>query len=146
MSIVSFSNCLCRSGKGKATKNSNEAEYRAIFDNLIDDLLTVLFWPEWPAASLILTIASKFMVRISWRGPFLKLQCVHLLSQVSSLDDVKTNFQTDSNAAKTIALDHLGVIAARIRTSTLKVQQETRETASRKALKPLDEVINCLNS
>ena len=46
----------------------------------------------------------------------------------------------DSNAAKTIALDHLGVIAARIRTSILKVQQETCETASRKALKPLDEV------
>ena len=63
-----------------------------------------------------------------------------MLLQVSSLDDVKTNSQTDSNAAKTIALDHLGVIAARIRTSILKVQQETRETASRKALKPLDEV------
>ena len=53
-----------RSGKGKATKNSNEAEYRLIFDNLIDDLLVVLFWPEWPAAGLILSIASKFMVRI----------------------------------------------------------------------------------
>ena len=63
-----------------------------------------------------------------------------MLPQVSFLDDVKTNSQTDSNAAKTIALDHLGVIAARIRTSILKVQQEIRETASRKALKPLDEV------
>ena len=61
----------CRSGKGKATKNSNEAEYRAIFDNLIDDLLTVLFWPEWPAASLILAIASKFMARILWRKHFI---------------------------------------------------------------------------
>ena len=67
------------------------------------------------------------------------------LLQVSSLDDVKTNSQTDSNAAKTIALDHLGVIAARIRTSILKVQQEIRETASRKALKPLDEVIIVLD-
>ena len=53
---------ILRSGKGKTTKNSNEAEYRLIFDNLIDDLLAVLFWPEWPAASLILSIASKFMV------------------------------------------------------------------------------------
>lgn len=53
---------VLRSGKGKTTKNSNEAEYRLIFDNLIDDLLVVLFWPEWPAASLILSIASKFMV------------------------------------------------------------------------------------
>jgi hypothetical protein len=51
-----------RSGKGKATKNSNEAEYRTIFDNLISDLLVVLFWPEWPAASLLLSIVCKFMV------------------------------------------------------------------------------------
>lgn len=53
-----------RSGKTKTTKNSNEAEYRAIFDNLISDLLAVLFWPEWPAASLILGIICKFMVRL----------------------------------------------------------------------------------
>ncbi len=53
-----------RSGKAKATKNSNEAEYRAIFDNLVSDLLIVLFWPEWPAASLLLGIICKFMVRI----------------------------------------------------------------------------------
>ena len=52
-----------RSGKGKATKNSNEAEYRAIFDNLIADLLTVLYWPEWPAAGLLLRIICRFMVR-----------------------------------------------------------------------------------
>jgi cohesin loading factor subunit SCC2 len=58
--IILFLNS--RSGKGKATKNSNEAEYRAIFDNLIDDLLAVLYWPEWPAAGLLLSIASKFMV------------------------------------------------------------------------------------
>ncbi|KAG6849921.1 hypothetical protein H0H93_003632 [Arthromyces matolae] len=110
-----------RSGKGKATKNSNEAEYRAIFDNLISDLLTVLYWPEWPAASLLLSIASKFMV--------------------SSLDDVKTT-QTD-NAAKTIALDHLGIIAARIRSSMLKVQKrETGSPIKYKGLKPLDDIMS----
>ena len=53
-----------RSGKTKITKNSNEAEYRAIFDNLIEDLLAVLYWPEWPAAGLLLSIASKFMVLV----------------------------------------------------------------------------------
>ena len=57
-------------------------------------------------------------------------------SQVSSLDDIKTNSQTDSNAAKTMALDHLGVIAARIRTSVLKVQ---RDPPSKKGLRPLDD-------
>lgn len=53
-----------RAGKAKATKNSNEAEYRAIFDNLVSDLLVVLFWPEWPAASLLLGIICKFMVSL----------------------------------------------------------------------------------
>ncbi|KAG6336273.1 hypothetical protein ID866_2827 [Astraeus odoratus] len=106
-----------RSGRGKQTKNSNEAEYRVILDNLISDLLVVLYWPEWPAASLILSVICKFMV--------------------TSLDDVKTNIQTDTSAAKTIALDHLGVIAARLRTSALKVRQRGGEHY----VMPLDEVL-----
>lgn len=56
-------NMAHRSGKGKTTKNTNEAEYRLIFDNLISDVLVVLYWPEWPAASVLLSVASKFMVR-----------------------------------------------------------------------------------
>ncbi|KAJ7780368.1 hypothetical protein B0H14DRAFT_3586291 [Mycena olivaceomarginata] len=48
---------------------------------------------EYPTASLLLSIAMKFML--------------------TSLDDVQTT-QTDSNTAKTMALDHLGVIAARV--------------------------------
>lgn len=52
-----------RSGKGKAVKNTNEAEYRAVFENLISDLLVVLYRPEQPAASLLLSIACKYMVR-----------------------------------------------------------------------------------
>lgn len=59
--IIKFS-LFCRSGKSKSTKNANEAEYRAIFDNLIADLLTVLFWPEWPAAAVVLGVAVRFMV------------------------------------------------------------------------------------
>ncbi|KAJ7815524.1 hypothetical protein B0H14DRAFT_3476149 [Mycena olivaceomarginata] len=56
-------------------------------------------WPEYPTASLLLSIAMKFML--------------------TSLDNVQTT-QTDSNAAKTMALDHLGVIAARIRSISAK--------------------------
>ncbi|KAI6129687.1 hypothetical protein EDD16DRAFT_1689919 [Pisolithus croceorrhizus] len=98
-----------RSGKGKQTKNSNEAEYRIILDNLISDLLVVLYWPEWPAASLILSVTCKFM----------------------------TSQQTDTNAAKTIALDHLGVIAARLRTSALRVRQR----GGKHPVLPLDEIV-----
>ncbi|OBZ71396.1 Protein rad9 [Grifola frondosa] len=114
-----------RSGKSKVTKNTNEAEYRAIFDNLISDLLVVLFWPEWPAASLVLSIICKFMV--------------------SSLDDVKTTSQNDNNAAKTVALDHLGVIAAHLRSSLLKFQQGGLGSES-SSLVPLDEVLSTMNT
>ncbi|KAF5337499.1 hypothetical protein D9758_013605 [Tetrapyrgos nigripes] len=111
-----------RSGKTKVTKNSNEAEYRTILDNLISDLLVVLFWPEWPAASLLLGIACKYMV--------------------ASLDDVKTSQkESDNNAAKTIALDHLGIIAARIRSTLLKVQQEHEDSRGKKLLKPMEEIV-----
>ncbi|KAL0563317.1 Sister chromatid cohesion protein 2, partial [Marasmius crinis-equi] len=115
-----------RSGKNKATKNSNEAEYRTIFDNLISDLLVVLFWPEWPAASLLLSVACKFML--------------------TSLDDVKTN-HSDNNAAKTMALDHLGVIAAKIRSSYLKFQEGKSgdEKAKSRILKTLDEIVKKLD-
>ncbi|THH14012.1 hypothetical protein EW146_g6273 [Bondarzewia mesenterica] len=116
-----------RSGKGKTTKNSNEAEYRTIFDNLVSDLLVVLFWPEWPAASLLLSIVCRFMV--------------------SSLDDVKTTNQNDNNAAKTIALDHLGVIAARLRSSTLKFKQVDNgsDLNAPAPLRPLDEALSSAN-
>ncbi|KAJ7600473.1 hypothetical protein C8J56DRAFT_910344 [Mycena floridula] len=118
-SIVLFLNQ--RSGKGKTTKNSNEAEYRAIFEHLIADLLSVLFWPEWPAAGLLLGIACKYML--------------------TSLDDVGTSSaQADNNAAKTIALDHLGTIAARIRTGILKKGQDG------KPIKPLEEIVSHLDA
>ncbi|RPD54662.1 hypothetical protein L226DRAFT_613702 [Lentinus tigrinus ALCF2SS1-7] len=110
-----------RSGKTKTTKNSNEAEYRAIFDNLISDLLVVLFWPEWPAASLILSLICKFMV--------------------SSLDDIKSTSQNDNNAVKTLALDHLGVIAAHLRTSTLRFKRDPEDSI----LLPLDEITSALD-
>jgi cohesin loading factor subunit SCC2 len=127
-----------RSGKAKATKNSNEAEYRAIFDNLVSDLLVVLYWPEWPAASLLLGIICKFMVGVTFSLEPEYLTYLYL-DQVSSLDDVKSSSQTDNNAAKTMALDHLGVIAARIRSSMLKATRSA-DGDGFIGLKPLDEV------
>lgn len=59
-------------------------------------------------------------------------------SQVTSLDDVKTANQSDNNALKSIALDHLGVIAARIRSTALKMDSSDRKHL--KGLRSLDEV------
>jgi cohesin loading factor subunit SCC2 len=66
---------------------------------------------------------------------------MNVLPQVSSLDDVKSSNQAENNAAKTIALDHLGVIAARIRSSTLKFKRaDIALSINSSSLKPLDEV------
>ncbi|CAE7081849.1 unnamed protein product [Rhizoctonia solani] len=103
-----------RSGKNKNTKSTNEAEYRNIFDNLIQDILVVLNWPEWPAANLLMSIVCKFML--------------------SSLEDVKSSSDT---AAKNMALDHLGEIATRLRETHLTMQLPF-ETI----VKPLEEIIS----
>ncbi|KAF8607050.1 hypothetical protein BDV93DRAFT_436800 [Ceratobasidium sp. AG-I] len=102
-----------RSGKNKNTKSTNEAEYRGIFDNLIQDILVVLNWPEWPAANLLMSIVCKFML--------------------SALEDVKSS--TDS-AAKNIALDHLGEIATRLRETHLTLQLPFTTD-----VKPLEEIV-----
>jgi cohesin loading factor subunit SCC2 len=52
---------------------------------------------------------------------------------------VKSSSQADNNAAKTMALDHLGVIAARIRSSMLRTKQGDGDGFV--GLKPLDEVL-----
>ncbi|KAF8755190.1 Sister chromatid cohesion C-terminus [Rhizoctonia solani] len=109
-------NMTVKSGKNKNTKSTNEAEYRSIFDNLIQDILVVLNWPEWPAANLLMSIVCKFML--------------------SSLEDVKSSSDT---AAKNMALDHLGEIATRLRETHLTMQLPF-ETV----VKPLEEIVaNC---
>ncbi|KAH8114301.1 hypothetical protein DFH11DRAFT_1508962 [Phellopilus nigrolimitatus] len=111
-----------RSGKGKSTKNANEQEYRSIFDNLISDLLVVLFWPEWPAASLVLSIVCRYMI--------------------TSLDDVKSS-NNENNASKAMALDHLGVIACRLRANLMKWGKTGAEeiTSPGLSLRSVDEVL-----
>jgi cohesin loading factor subunit SCC2 len=62
--------------------------------------------------------------------------------QLSSLDDIATSNQaSDNNAAKTIALDHLGTIAAKLRGSALKTNEfHDKNDSLGKKIRPLDEV------
>jgi cohesin loading factor subunit SCC2 len=53
-----------RSGSSKANKTSIDTDYKAVLDTLVGDLLTVLYRPEWPAASLFLNVISRLMVRL----------------------------------------------------------------------------------
>ena len=59
---------------------------------------------------------------------------IQLLLQISALDDVKTTNQNDNNAAKILGLDHLGVIAARLRSSALKFSPNSRTDLSQSSI------------
>ncbi|KAG9292179.1 hypothetical protein G9A89_023899 [Geosiphon pyriformis] len=74
----------------KLIKNSNESDYRLLLDNFMEDIITVLNYPEWPAAELVVRIFSKIMV--------------------GYIDDKKADTYT-----KSMAIDYLGTIAGRIK-------------------------------
>ncbi|KAJ3806212.1 hypothetical protein F5876DRAFT_80926 [Lentinula aff. lateritia] len=116
LTIIHF--LTSRSGKTKTTKNSNEAEYRAIFDALIQDCLSVWCWPEWPSASILLSVAVKGMVR--------SLEEENK-DKNSTLGDKDKDSSSDNSVGKSMALDHLGVIAARVRSLVQKVQFQEKE-------------------
>ena len=101
-------------------------------------MLAVLFWPEWPAASLVLSIVCKFMV-----SPLYIRNVSTLFTgiKITSLDDVKTISQNDNNALKALALDHLGIIAGQLRLNGLKV-----DAAGEAPCRPLEEVNVKVNS
>jgi cohesin loading factor subunit SCC2 len=54
-----------RSVTSKANKTSLDTDYKAVLDTLVGDLLTVLYRPEWPAASLFLNVLSRLMVSLA---------------------------------------------------------------------------------
>ncbi|KAJ3735912.1 protein rad9 [Lentinula guzmanii] len=101
-----------RSGKSKTTKNSNEAEYRAIFDALVQDCLSVWCWPEWPSAGIVLSVAVKGILR-SLEDENKEKKSIH--------SEKEKDLSGDNNIGKSMALDHLGAIATRVRTIVTKV-------------------------
>uniref|UniRef100_A0A0W0G0I9 Sister chromatid cohesion protein n=1 Tax=Moniliophthora roreri TaxID=221103 RepID=A0A0W0G0I9_MONRR len=116
-----------RSGRTKATtKSTPESAYRGILDGLITDLLTVLWWPEWPGAGVLLGVVGRVLL--------------------SSFDETNAkNTHVDNNALRAIALDHLGVIAAKIRGSALKFGSGS-DGGQGRGLKGLDEIIKTIDA
>ncbi|OCF60187.1 hypothetical protein L486_02867 [Kwoniella mangroviensis CBS 10435] len=101
-----------KSTSTKATKTSHDTEYKAILDLFLKDLMLVLYRPEWPASTLYLTVFSRILI--------------------VSLEDQKTG--PEATAAKGIALDYLGDIAARLKGLGLEMNGEGK-------IATLDEVI-----
>ncbi|GJJ70407.1 cohesin loading factor subunit SCC2 [Entomortierella parvispora] len=88
----------------KPTKSSLDADYRAVLDALLNDLLTVLGHPEWPSAELYLFLFSKAMARF--------------------LDDSKAD-----SASRIMAVDCLGSIAAKVKTISNELEKTSEQQA-----------------
>ncbi|KAJ8678892.1 hypothetical protein QAD02_014679 [Eretmocerus hayati] len=74
----------------KCSSKGDEVDYRPIFENFVQDLLTTVNRPEWPAAELMLSLLGKLLV-----GHF-------------------SNKSSDM-ALRTASIEYLGVVAARLR-------------------------------
>ena len=55
---VSMFVCRCCGGK-------EEDDFRPLFDNFVQDLLTTLNLPEWPASEVLLTLLGVLLVNIN---------------------------------------------------------------------------------
>ena len=52
-----------RAGAAKSSKSGHDMDYKTILELFVNDLLSILYRPEWPAASMFLMIISRLMVR-----------------------------------------------------------------------------------
>lgn len=81
----------------KCCSKSEEIDYRPIFENFIQDLLTTVNKPEWPASELMLSVLGRLLVA----------------------NFVNKNLEMSLRVA---SLDYLGVVAARLRKDSVTSQ------------------------
>ncbi|RSH84025.1 Sister chromatid cohesion protein 2 [Saitozyma podzolica] len=81
-------------------RTSRETDYKLVLDTFVSDILAVLYRPEWPAASLYLSVFSKLMI--------------------TAVEDQATG--NEAAVAKNIALDYLGDIATKLKTVQLDAE------------------------
>ena len=74
----------------KCGSKQEDVDYRPLFENFLQDLLTTVNTPEWPAAELLLSLLGKMLV------------------------EKFSNKQTEV-ALRISSLEYLGVVAARLR-------------------------------
>ncbi len=105
-----------RIGQVKVAKSSSEMSHAYVIESLIQDLLSALFLPEWPAAALMLSAFCRVF------GTY--------------LEDPRSHPD-----AKGVALEQLSLVAARVRQSQLQLQPTRHNVAS-----GADEQVNDANA
>lgn len=101
-----------RIGQNKVAKSSQEMSHAYVIESLIQDLLSALFLPEWPAAALMLSAFCRVFG--------------------SYLEDAKSHPD-----AKGVALEQLSLVAARLRQSQLQLQPVRDDKLSISANSPI---------
>lgn len=101
----------------------SEDDYRPLFEAFVEDLLTAVHKPEWPAAELLLSLLGKLLVQ-HFRSVIIE---IGTFFKVKSDDyNIFSNKQIDMSL-RVASLDYLGVVAARLRKDTVASQLD--ETA-----------------
>ena len=108
----------------------DEDDFRPLFDNFVQDLLSTLSLPEWPASEVLLTLMGVLLVRREWEGVWIVF--IALPSFLSLPPPSISQVQTFSNRSneqqlRLISLEHLGVIAARLRKDAITSVKENHE-------------------
>ncbi|XP_016898437.1 nipped-B-like protein A isoform X3 [Cynoglossus semilaevis] len=85
----------------KCGSKQGEEDYRPLFENFVQDLLSTVNKPEWPAAELLLSLLGRLLV--------------HQFS----------NKQTEM-ALRVASLDYLGTVAARLRKDSVTSRMDQR--------------------
>uniref|UniRef100_A0A8C8CR14 Nipped-B protein n=1 Tax=Oncorhynchus tshawytscha TaxID=74940 RepID=A0A8C8CR14_ONCTS len=83
------------------SKQGSEEDYRPLFENFVQDLLSTVNKPEWPAAELLLSLLGRLLV--------------HQFS----------NKQTEMTL-RVASLDYLGTVAARLRKDAVTSKMDQR--------------------
>eukprot|EP00062_Callorhinchus_milii_P027175 gi/632990162/ref/XP_007884036.1/ PREDICTED: nipped-B-like protein [Callorhinchus milii] len=90
---------------GRCGSKQGEEDYRPLFENFVQDLLSTVNKPEWPAAELLLSLLGRLLV--------------HQFSNKST-----------EMALRVASLDYLGTVAARLRKDAVSCKMD-RESIDR---------------
>lgn len=79
----------------KCKSRSGEIDFRPLFENFVNDLLTTVNRPEWPASELLLSLLGTLLVKY--------------------MSD-----KTKEQSIRVVSLEYLGIVAARLRKDTVE--------------------------
>lgn len=62
MIFTSYLHMLCSFSSNRCGSKQGEEDYRPLFENFVQDLLSTVNKPEWPAAELLLSLLGRLLV------------------------------------------------------------------------------------